>query len=112
MYRRTSLLCLILLFGAWLSGDCAFGQGQNAPRLVIDNRFPATAYVEVWVFNGNYWQWAPFVSVDRNSWRPVLNIQQGQRFRALLPDNRERLHYVTFNYDPNYGGYQSVWVIQ
>lgn len=80
--------------------------------MVIDNRFPATAYVDVWVFNGSYWQWNRFATVNRNSWLPVLNVQQGQRFRALLPDNRERAHDVVFTYDPNYGGYQSVWVIQ
>lgn len=111
MKRRMSLFCVFVLL-ALMSTNLAGSQSQRPPRLVIDNRYPATASVEVWSFNGSYWQWTRFTSVGRNSWLPVMNVQQGQRFRALLPDNRERTHDVTFSYDRNYGGGQSIWVIQ
>lgn len=112
MKRRASILCLVLLMSVGLFGDFAAGQNQRPPRLVIDNHCSATAYVEVWAFNGSFWQWNRFAAVNPNSWLPVFNVRQGQRFRAQLPDNRDRTYDVVFAYDANYGGYQSVWVIQ
>ena len=85
---------------------------QNQPnRLVVDNRTPWVCDLYAWRWNGQAWNWTFVMNINPRSWAPLFNVQNGENFRAVLP-NFQRDHTVRLVYDRSYGGWQDVWWVQ
>jgi hypothetical protein len=105
--RRVAIALLVLLFLLATGGTNAVSSVQNPPRLIADNR---TQYlVDIYAWNGTGWG---FVSrLGAKSWIAFPNATQGSYWRATI-GQAARDHQVRYIYEPSYGGYQSVWIIQ
>ena len=104
MTRRRALL---ILGGLWAGLSPSTLHAQKPPRLIADNR---TGYlVDIHAFNGQTWNFV--MRLNPRSWTAFPNAQSGSLWRATIGQvtRDHRVHYV---WDPNYGGYQSVWWIQ
>lgn len=83
-------------------------QRSQAARLIVDNRTQEPARIEVWRYNGKYWEWSYVADALPRRWIPIYPVNDGDRYRATLRKGIQ-YHTVQLVYDRNYGGMQSVW---
>ncbi len=111
--RRTIITLILALTAVVWLGAAGAGGGGQPPRLVVDNRTDSVAHVQVWAYNGAYWNWQDLMSLNPRSWRPVYDVHEGKRFRAFVRQSQPpQEHSVRLQYDTNYGGYQDLWWIR
>ena len=104
MSRATASYVLVLLL--LVVAVTAPARAQNVPRLIADNRTPYV--VDVYAWNGATWNFV--TRLAPTSWQPFPNAANGSYWRAVF-GQAVREHRVQYQWYPDYGGYQSVWLI-
>ncbi len=109
--RRALTLLLIVLIAGMSFAALAFD--GRAPRLIVDNRMASLAAIDVWRYNGTYWEWMLVVYVQSGQYVPISPVNPGERFRARFQRQSDgpQQHIVTLYYDSSYGGLQDIWLL-
>jgi hypothetical protein len=87
--------------------------GVNALLLIADKRTASSVEVDLWRYNGGYWEWAAVASVQPRQCIPFSPIRAGDRFRRRVPGQPDGpTHIVPLYNDAKYGGPQDICLLQ
>jgi hypothetical protein len=104
--KNKAVLVMIVVAALLLSAAVEKAAQRQPPRLLVRNA--TGTVIELAQRSGNRWESRG--RVYAGSSLPIVNVSNGDQFRAQWPGGNET-HVVKLVYDRSYGGYQDVWSV-